>query len=69
MSKTFQHLNEILYSVGVLSLVAAVAVKVGVISSSVLLNTTARGCLIYSGVMFLAVLATKTVVAKKTSLD
>ncbi len=61
MMRILQLLDEIFYGLGILGLVMSVILKLEIVDST-LLHTTARGSLIFAGVMFLAVIATKSIV-------
>ena len=65
MMRILQLLDEVFYGLGVLGLVGVALLKLGVVDSALLLDTTARGALIFSGVMFLAVVATKSIVVEE----
>jgi hypothetical protein len=66
MMRILQLLDEVFYGLAVLGLVVGVILKLGIIDSTVL-HTTTRGSLLFAGVMFLAVIATKSIAADEPS--
>ena len=67
MMRILQLLDEVFYGLGILGLVVSVIVKLGWVEPQLLANTSARGSLIFAGVMFLAVIATKSIATEPPS--
>ncbi len=61
MMRILQLLDEVFYGLGILGLVAGVILKLGWVEPHLLADTSARSSLIFAGVMFLAVIATKSI--------
>ena len=67
MMRILQLLDEVFYGLGILGLVAGVILKLGWVEPQLLADTSARGSLVFAGVMFLSVIATKSIVTDATS--